>query len=93
MFPAPRNLPSNCQLLVCNVLNGLKEFPDASFDVIHIRFMVLSLNAQEYPQVVKDCWRLLKPGGYIEMLETDLTVYSPGPVTNKLNGESKFLYC
>ncbi|KAG2198770.1 hypothetical protein INT47_010556 [Mucor saturninus] len=87
MFPAPRNLPNNCQLLVCNVLNGLREFPDASFDVIHIRFMVLSLNAQEYPQVVKDCWRLLKPGGYIEMLETDLTVYSPGPVTHKLNSQ------
>lgn len=90
MFPPQHNLPNNCQLLVCNVLNGLREFPDASFDVIHVRFMVLSLNTQEYLQVVNDCWRLLKPGGYIEILETDLTVYSPGPVTNKLNGESKF---
>ncbi|GAA5809774.1 hypothetical protein MFLAVUS_003187 [Mucor flavus] len=87
MFPPQHNLPNNCQLLVCNVLNGLREFPDASFDVIHIRFMVLSLNTEEYLRVVNDCWRLLKPGGYIEILETDLTVYSPGPVTNKLNGE------
>jgi SAM-dependent methyltransferase len=89
MFPSQRNLPSNCQLLVCNVLNGLKEFPDASFDVIHIRFMVLSFTTVQYPQVVKDCWRLLKPGGYIEILETNLAVYSPGPITKKLNEESK----
>ncbi|KAG1114469.1 hypothetical protein G6F42_014176 [Rhizopus arrhizus] len=88
MFPSKRNLPSNCQLLVCNVLDGLKEFPEASFDVIHIRFMVLSFTTTQYPQVVKDCWRLLKPGGYIEILETDLTVHSPGPITMKLNEET-----
>ncbi|KAI8646138.1 hypothetical protein BD408DRAFT_360305 [Parasitella parasitica] len=87
MFPSKRNLPSNCQLLVYNVLDGLKEFPEASFDVIHIRFMVLSFTTSQYPQVVKDCWRLLKPGGYIEILETDLTIHSPGPITMKLNEE------
>lgn len=90
MFPSQHNLPSNCQLRVCNALNGLSEFPDGSFDVIHIRFMVLSFTGEEYPQVVKDCWRLLKPGGYLEILETDLTVYSPGPMTKKLNEESKY---
>ncbi|CEP17501.1 hypothetical protein [Parasitella parasitica] len=87
MFPSKRNLPSNCQLIVCNVLDGLKEFSDASFDVIHIRFMVLSFTTSQYPQVVRDCWRLLKPGGYIEILETDLTIHSPGPITMKLNEE------
>lgn len=89
MFPSQCNLPVNCQLLVCNVLNGLKEFPDASFDVIHIRFMILSFTAVQYEEVVKDCWRLLKPGGYIEILETDLTIYSPGPITKRLNEESR----
>ncbi|KAI8881329.1 S-adenosyl-L-methionine-dependent methyltransferase, partial [Backusella circina FSU 941] len=89
IFPAQRNLPNNCQLLVCDVLedNGLSIFPDASFDVIHIRFMVLTFTTEQYSQVITDCWRLLKPGGYIEILETDLTIYSPGPVTMKLNGE------
>ncbi|KAI8973611.1 hypothetical protein BDF20DRAFT_915029 [Mycotypha africana] len=87
MFPAKHNLPRNCQLLVCNVLSGLREFSDASFDVIHIRFMVLSFTLSQYPQVIKDCWRLLKPGGYIEILETDLTIHSPGPITKRLNEE------
>ncbi|KAI7901773.1 S-adenosyl-L-methionine-dependent methyltransferase [Cokeromyces recurvatus] len=89
MFPAECNLPKNCQLMVANVLYGLKEFADASFDVIHIRFMVLSFTSAQYSQVIKSCWRLLKPGGYIEILETDLIVYSAGPVTQKLNQESK----
>ncbi|KAI9478805.1 MAG: S-adenosyl-L-methionine-dependent methyltransferase [Benjaminiella poitrasii] len=87
MFPSECNLPKNCQLIVSNVLNGFKEFADASFDVIHIRFMVLSFTITQYPQVIKDCWRLLKPGGYIEILETDLIVCSTGPVTQKLNSE------
>ncbi|CEI91562.1 hypothetical protein RMCBS344292_05846 [Rhizopus microsporus] len=87
MFPLAHVLPPNCQLIVCNVLNGLREFPDESFDVIHIRFMVLSLTTPQYKKVVKDCWRLLKPGGYIEILETDLIIYSAGPLTQKMNNE------
>lgn len=87
MFPC--NLPSNCQLLVSNVLTGLKDFPASSFDVIHIRFMVLAFTVEQYPLIVQDCWRLLKPGGYIEILETDLTVHSAGPVTHRLNEQSK----
>ncbi|KAI8364464.1 S-adenosyl-L-methionine-dependent methyltransferase [Choanephora cucurbitarum] len=93
MFPCKHSLPNNCELIVCNVLNGLKEFPDASFDVIHIRFMVLAFTTRQYYQVVKDCWRLLKPKGYLEIFETDLTVYSAGPVTQKLNEESKVSTC
>ncbi|KAI8350158.1 S-adenosyl-L-methionine-dependent methyltransferase [Blakeslea trispora] len=91
MFPSKHSLPNNCELIVCNVLNGLKEFPDASFDVIHIRFMVLAFTTRQYYQVVKDCWRLLKPKGFLEIFETDLTVYSAGPVTQKLNQESRFV--
>lgn len=87
MFPLEYTLPANCQLLMCDVLNGLSEFSDSSFDVIHIRFMVLSLTTDQYLKVVKDCWRLLKPGGYIEVLETDLIVYSAGPLTQKMNHE------
>jgi ubiquinone/menaquinone biosynthesis C-methylase UbiE len=94
IFPAPRNLPTNCQLLVCDVLkdDGLAAFTDESFDVVHIRFMVLSFTRKQYFQVVKNCWRLLKPGGYIEILETDLTIHSPGPLTMKLNEESMLLF-
>jgi ubiquinone/menaquinone biosynthesis C-methylase UbiE len=94
IFPAPRNLPNNCQLLVCDVLkdDGLAAFTDESFDVVHIRFMVLSFTRKQYFQVVKNCWRLLKPGGYIEILEADLTIHSPGPLTMKLNEESMFIF-
>ncbi|KAI9280516.1 S-adenosyl-L-methionine-dependent methyltransferase [Sporodiniella umbellata] len=87
MFPLASTLPENCHLWVSNVLQGLSEFPDASFDVIHIRFMILALTTPQYLQVARDCWRLLKPGAYLEILETDLTVYSAGPLTQSMNRE------
>ncbi|KAI8978423.1 S-adenosyl-L-methionine-dependent methyltransferase, partial [Pilobolus umbonatus] len=87
IFPSEHNIPSNCQLLVADALNGLREFPESSFDVVHLRFMALAFTVSQYLKVIKDCWRLLKPGGYIEILESDIKVYSAGPVTAKANEE------
>ncbi|KAI9032669.1 hypothetical protein CLU79DRAFT_727379 [Phycomyces nitens] len=87
MFPDPVTVPENCQLVRYNVLDGLSGFEDCSLDFVHIRFMALSFTADQYSRVIKDCWRILRPGGYLEMMEADITIYSPGPVTAKINKE------
>ncbi|KAI9497451.1 S-adenosyl-L-methionine-dependent methyltransferase, partial [Zychaea mexicana] len=91
MFPDPSSVPANCELIKYNVLDGLTHtlFPEASFDCIHIRFMCLAFTREQYSQVIDDCWRLLKPGGYLEILEMDMMVYSPGPATERLNLQGK----
>lgn len=91
MFPDPALLPRNCELIQHNVLEGLGIFDDASFDYIHIRFMSLSFTHEQYTKLIRDCWRVLKPGGYVEIMEMDMMVYSPGPTTEKLNQEGKEL--
>ncbi|CAO3591448.1 unnamed protein product [Absidia cylindrospora] len=78
------DLPSNCQLLIHNCI---KDFPydDATVDLCHVRFMNVSLTMDQYCKMVRHCWRVLKPGGYLELMEMDMLVYSPGPVTELLN--------
>ncbi|KAI8367526.1 S-adenosyl-L-methionine-dependent methyltransferase [Radiomyces spectabilis] len=87
VFPEPNSIPANCKLFLFNVLRGLQRFHDASFDFIHIRFMVLAFTFEQYRQVIKDCWRILKPGGYLGIMEGDMMIYSTGPVTAELNYE------
>ncbi|KAI9012103.1 S-adenosyl-L-methionine-dependent methyltransferase [Phycomyces nitens] len=85
MFPDAGTIPPNCIFIRYNVLMGLGQFEDKSIDYCHIRFMNLSLTVRQYAQVVKDCWRVLKPGGYLEMMEMDMMIYSPGPTMEQLN--------
>ncbi|KAI7864888.1 S-adenosyl-L-methionine-dependent methyltransferase, partial [Spinellus fusiger] len=89
MFPDPANVPFNCHFIMHNVLDGLSDLTDSSFDFVHIRFMALSFPYDQYTQMIKDCWKLLRPGGYLEIMEADMTVYSPGPVTARLNKEGR----
>ncbi|KAI7864800.1 hypothetical protein BDF14DRAFT_1830638 [Spinellus fusiger] len=90
MFPDQDSLPVNCALIRYNVLEGLGGFQDNSIDYCHIRFMNMSLTSEQYAKVVKECWRVLKPGGYLEMLETDLTIHSPGPTIERLNRKGNY---
>lgn len=38
------------------------------------------LHIQNWQQVIQEMFRVLKPGGYIELLESDLWHHNPGPV-------------
>ncbi|KAF7723082.1 hypothetical protein EC973_002366 [Apophysomyces ossiformis] len=86
MFPA--NAPPNCRFWRHNVLHGLHgHFEEASIDYCHIRFMNLAFTADQYARTVKDCWKILRPGGYLEIMEMDMYIYSPGPTIERLNRE------
>ncbi|KAI9266918.1 S-adenosyl-L-methionine-dependent methyltransferase [Phascolomyces articulosus] len=91
MFPDPSSIPSNCELIKYNVLDGLthRKFTEGSFDCVHIRFMCLAFTVKHWQRVIHDCWNLLKPGGYLDILEMDMMIYSPGPVTELLNLQGK----
>ncbi|KAI8081643.1 S-adenosyl-L-methionine-dependent methyltransferase, partial [Halteromyces radiatus] len=81
-------LPSNCRLIQCNILNELQSELDlCSFDFIHIRFMALVFTAAQYELATRYCWKLLKPGATLELLEVDIKMCSVGPVTRSMNQE------
>ncbi|KAI7877240.1 S-adenosyl-L-methionine-dependent methyltransferase [Lichtheimia hyalospora FSU 10163] len=85
-------LPTNCTFLVMNALDDqflFDQFDPETIDFIHIRFMSLSFTKEQYKQVVHNCWKLLKPGGYLELMEMDFMIYSSGPTTEQMNHDSK----
>jgi len=56
--------------------NITKPFPDSwgwndSFDVIHQRLLVWGLRLAQWPQVLRNHHAILKPGGYIQLVEIE----------------------
>lgn len=46
-------------------------FPDGYFDVVNARFLAFLLRADEWPAFMKECWRIIKPGGYLRVTEME----------------------
>jgi ubiquinone/menaquinone biosynthesis C-methylase UbiE len=60
--------PQNVEFVLANVLDGL-PFQDDSFDYVHQRFLIAGIPSDKWQDVVDEIVRVLKPGGYLEVLE------------------------
>ncbi|KAI8054939.1 uncharacterized protein B0P05DRAFT_560825 [Gilbertella persicaria] len=85
-------IPKNFKLIRCHsLLQGLRSLPDNTFDFIESRFLVLTYTFEQYQQLMTECLRVCKPGGYIELMEMDMRIYHQRllscPVTHLLNNE------
>ncbi|KAF9582930.1 hypothetical protein BGW38_010569 [Lunasporangiospora selenospora] len=83
IFPAEIK-PKNVHFQLCNILDGL-PFPDNHFDFIYQRLLVYALSPDQRRQVNRELLRILKPGGHIQLVESDGIVYSPGVETERVN--------
>lgn len=81
--------PGNSHFKLHNVLKGL-PFKDNEFDFIHMRLMILYFTPEELSKLLGEISRVMKPGGYFEVVDTNYTVQNAGPISNKLvNSECK----
>jgi ubiquinone/menaquinone biosynthesis C-methylase UbiE len=62
---------ANFEFTVGNLLEGL-PFEDNTFDYIYQRLLFLGLNDEGWATVLNELLRVLKPGGYIELLEVSI---------------------
>ena len=46
-------------------------FADGSFDLVNARFLVGSIQKQQWPAMLQECLRVLKPGGYVLLTEAE----------------------
>ncbi len=72
MFPTTIR-PENVKFELLNILDGL-PYPDNSFDFVHMRLMIIAFRSTEWPVVLKEIFRVLKPGGLVQLVESDFTV-------------------
>jgi len=49
-------------------------FPDNSFDYVHIRYLFGSI--VDWERLMREAYRVLKPGGYVETFEADARIFS-----------------
>lgn len=75
--------PSNYTFRQENILQEL-HFPDASFDFVHQRLMLLSVPSAAWPQIIQELARLVKPGGWLELVEGELGAKPLGPASQCL---------
>jgi ubiquinone/menaquinone biosynthesis C-methylase UbiE len=62
---------SNAHFLEMDVALPL-DFPDASFDLINVRYLIGFLRASRWPDLFLECKRLLRPSGVFRITEPEL---------------------
>ncbi|KAL5603809.1 hypothetical protein FOVSG1_006559 [Fusarium oxysporum f. sp. vasinfectum] len=69
----PTWVPPNCKFELDDASQDW-TFPDNTFDYIHIRYMIGCF--QDWSKLYRECFRCLKPGGWLEHLECSTHVQS-----------------
>ncbi|CAG8437971.1 15864_t:CDS:2 [Dentiscutata heterogama] len=74
--------PNNFNFVKANVLEGL-PFENNSFDYVFQRNLMGAFSEQDWIIVINELVRVLKPGGFIELMEHSM-LYNMGPATKCL---------
>lgn len=74
----PPSPPLNVHFLVASVTNLPKDWTE-SFDFVNQRLLFSALLREQWPEVLSEIFRVLKPGGAVQFVEMDL--YHPVPET------------
>ncbi|RUS29371.1 S-adenosyl-L-methionine-dependent methyltransferase [Jimgerdemannia flammicorona] len=81
--------PINCEFRIVNVRHQL-PFEDMSFDYIFIRNMAFTIAQTDLPEVFQEIFRILRPGGVVEMVEMDIEQKRRGPQSKM--GNSRMIH-
>ena len=89
-FPV-KNKPENCSYMVHDITKPL-PYPDNHFDFVYQRLMIAGIRETEWPMVIENVMRVVKPGGYIELMETMIPdIFNCGPKYSVLREAGKTL--
>ncbi|KAI8997650.1 S-adenosyl-L-methionine-dependent methyltransferase [Pilobolus umbonatus] len=82
LFPKS-NKPPNTHFVQHNVLSPF-PFNANQFDFIYMRSMILYYTPAQLVTLLSDISRILKPGGYLEVLDTTYMINKPGSLSDSL---------
>ncbi|CAG8579871.1 7076_t:CDS:2 [Ambispora gerdemannii] len=82
IFPAEIK-PQNTNFIHADILDGF-SYPDNYFDFIYLRHLAVALTDEQWKNtVMEELVRILKPGGIIEIMESDVYWSNEGPISQK----------
>ncbi|KAF9442498.1 S-adenosyl-L-methionine-dependent methyltransferase [Macrolepiota fuliginosa MF-IS2] len=76
LFPNPATLPPNISFEVQSVLNLPDEWT-GKYTLVHQRLLIAAFRTAEWPQAFKQIFRVLRPGGWLQLEENDNWVAGP----------------
>ncbi|GAA5812060.1 hypothetical protein MFLAVUS_005509 [Mucor flavus] len=79
-----KDKPDNVTFRIMNAGTGL-DFEDESFDFVYQRFLVMGFPTDQYILSVKEIKRILKPCGYLEIIELVNDYKNAGPAFKNIN--------
>lgn len=74
---------SNARFRLMNVLKPL-DFPDGSFDMVNARTLFAFMSPTSWPILLRECFRILRPGGVIRLTECEFPL-TTGPAVEAIN--------
>ncbi|HLI07355.1 MAG TPA: methyltransferase domain-containing protein [Ktedonobacteraceae bacterium] len=81
--PGKVAFPPNCHFQVGNTLNGL-PFEDGAFDFVHQRLLLFTIPQAYWQQVVNELARVIRRGGWVELIEVNPFFQQMGPATTRI---------
>jgi len=81
---AVANERNNLEFRNMNVLEPL-AFDDESCDLVNARLIVGILPIESWPAFIAECYRILKPGGMLRLVESGPTTIDGCPIQHEMN--------
>ncbi|KAI8364737.1 S-adenosyl-L-methionine-dependent methyltransferase [Radiomyces spectabilis] len=82
MFPVDIK-PSNAFFKQADILEGL-PYEDNTFEFVNMRLMLACLTKEHLIFLLAEVSRVLKPGGYFEIVDVEYNIQRPGPLADKV---------
>ncbi|KAI9244286.1 S-adenosyl-L-methionine-dependent methyltransferase [Phascolomyces articulosus] len=79
-----KSIPKNVTYTYGDVLAPLK-YKEEQFDYIYQRDIAHIMPMHKWPSLIHEFYRILRPGGQVELVEYDLLFRNPGPVLALVN--------
>ncbi|KAI8342782.1 S-adenosyl-L-methionine-dependent methyltransferase [Chlamydoabsidia padenii] len=76
--------PGNANFQQHDILKLSLPFDDESFDFIYMRQMMTSLTKSQLVRFLTEITRVLKPNGYLEIVDVECQIQRAGPATSSL---------
>ena len=79
----PTSTPPNVTMTIASTVSLPEEWK-GYFDLVHQRLLLAALRREQWPVVLSEMYRVLKPGGAVQLVEFDLSPKSKGPAMQEL---------
>ena len=79
---AQARILSNMSFRVMDATNPW-DYPDQFCDLVNIQLVAGFVLPEQWPHMLQECWRVLRPGGIVRLTETDVAITN-SPASEKL---------